>query len=176
MARSLYSISPSPGPGPLSPSFSDDSSDIDGAPSALTDFHHQAAVKHSSSCPASPTRGGPPPPPLDLVTCQWEDCGSAFDDLAIFIRHLHEGTSPFPSLGLFPTFRQAPSPFFSLLPADHIGVHKSNYTCEWATCARRGLPQTSRFALISHLRSHTGEKPFTCELPGTSKPSSPTPP
>jgi hypothetical protein len=50
---------------------------------------------------------------------------------------------------------------------DHIGVHKSNYTCEWATCPRRGLAQTSRFALISHIRSHTGEKPFTCTLPGT---------
>ena len=37
-------------------------------------------------------------------------------------------------------------------------MNKSEYTCEWATCARRGLPQTSRSALISHLRSHTGEE------------------
>ncbi|KAH8987197.1 hypothetical protein EDB92DRAFT_1876919 [Lactarius akahatsu] len=143
MARSLYSISPSPGP--LSPSFSDDSSSLDGAPSAFPDYP-DGAQHPANSRPGSPTRGGGPPantaPGPDVVTCQWEDCGAAFDDLSTFIRHLHE---------------------------DHIGVHKSNYTCEWATCTRRGLPQTSRFALISHLRSHTGEKPFTCELPECDK-------
>ncbi|KAI9453932.1 hypothetical protein F5148DRAFT_985367 [Russula earlei] len=146
MARSLYSISPSPGP--LSPSFSDSSSSLDGAPSSFADPHDGA--QPTASRPGSPTvRGGQPAnagpgpgPGLDVVTCQWEDCGAAFDDLSTFIRHLHE---------------------------DHIGVHKSNYTCEWATCTRRGLPQTSRFALISHLRSHTGEKPFTCELPECDK-------
>ena len=40
---------------------------------------------------------------------------------------------------------------------DHIGVHKSNYACGWTACGLRGLPQASRFALISHIRSHTGE-------------------
>ncbi|KAI0274060.1 hypothetical protein BGY98DRAFT_1099239 [Russula aff. rugulosa BPL654] len=141
MARSLSTISPSPGP--CSPSFSDDSSSQDGAPSAFLDVNDPA--QQDPSRPGSPARPGQPVnarPPLDVVTCQWEDCGDAFDDLSTFIRHLHE---------------------------DHIGVHKSNYTCEWATCTRRGLPQTSRFALISHLRSHTGEKPFTCELPECDK-------
>ena len=41
---------------------------------------------------------------------------------------------------------------------DHIGINNSSYACGWTTCVRRGLPQTSRFALISHLRSHIGEK------------------
>ena len=54
--------------------------------------------------------------------------------------------------------------------ADHTGVDNStgNYTCEWATCTHCSLPQTSRFALISHLQSHTNEIPFSCELPSSS--------
>ncbi|KAG6817834.1 hypothetical protein H0H87_001666 [Tephrocybe sp. NHM501043] len=78
----------------------------------------------------------------DSVTCQWEECGQVFTHLPTLIDHVHK---------------------------DHIGVHKSSYTCEWATCSRRGLAQTSRFALVSHIRSHTGEKPFICSLPECDK-------
>ncbi|KAH9939633.1 uncharacterized protein BXZ73DRAFT_43613 [Epithele typhae] len=78
----------------------------------------------------------------DTMTCQWEDCGRVFNHLPTLIDHIHQ---------------------------DHIGVHKSNYTCEWAGCVRRGIAQTSRFALISHIRSHTGEKPFTCSRPECDK-------
>ena len=43
-------------------------------------------------------------------------------------------------------------------PVDHVGIHKPSYACGWTTCVWRGLPQNSRFTLISHIRSHTGEK------------------
>ncbi|KAI0048157.1 hypothetical protein FA95DRAFT_1118052 [Auriscalpium vulgare] len=93
--------------------------------------------------PADPTvpRTGSEPHE-DAVICQWDDCGIAFNHLPTLINHLKE---------------------------DHIGVHKSNYTCEWASCSRRGLAQTSRFALVSHIRSHTGERPFICSRPECDK-------
>ncbi|KAL4072064.1 hypothetical protein J3A83DRAFT_2962657 [Scleroderma citrinum] len=91
---------------------------------------------------ASPGPSASAAEPGDTVTCLWEDCGKVFSHLPTLIKHIH---------------------------GSHIGVHKSNYTCEWATCNRRGLAQTSRFALISHIRSHTGEKPFICSRPECDK-------
>ena len=95
---------------------------------------------------------------VDTVTCLWDDCGIVFTHLPTLIEHIHS-SEPFPP---YPHR----TPMTCILA--HIGVHKSNYTCEWATCNRRGLAQTSRFALISHIRSHTGEKPFICSRPGKS--------
>lgn len=43
------------------------------------------------------------------------------------------------------------------------------YTCQWEGCPRFGIEQPSRFALISHCRTHTGEKPYFCPIPECEK-------
>lgn len=46
------------------------------------------------------------------------------------------------------------------------GSAAASYICMWNGCPRRGKTQGSKFALVAHLRSHTGEKPFTCPRAG----------
>lgn len=47
----------------------------------------------------------------------------------------------------------------------HIVPRQKKYYCEWDGCIRKGQPHTSAYALKAHMRSHTKEKPFMCQLP-----------
>ncbi|CAO3566710.1 unnamed protein product [Mortierella alpina] len=74
--------------------------------------------------------------------CRWKDCGKVLPSIAALVVHLSD---------------------------EHIGWKKTSYMCEWQGCSRRPIAQTTRFALISHMRSHTKHKPYDCPVPECDK-------
>lgn len=100
----------------------------------------------SGSIPSSPVlqpRFEDDDPIHEQVTrCVWDGCpGGDFGNMDKLVEHIHDA---------------------------HIEGRQKRYTCEWEDCTRKSLPHASAYALKSHMRSHTREKPFYCVLPGKS--------
>ncbi|KAF9926130.1 zinc-finger protein [Mortierella alpina] len=69
--------------------------------------------------------------------CLWGDCRQAFPSFDTLTSHLSD---------------------------EHIGMGKSEYVCEWINCDRRGRGFGQRQKAMRHIQTHTGDKPFQCQV------------
>ncbi|KAJ8655326.1 hypothetical protein O0I10_009015 [Lichtheimia ornata] len=76
------------------------------------------------------------------IKCLWKDCGQEFNQVHELTSHLRDV---------------------------HVGSGKPNYRCEWIGCPRNDKPFMKRHKMHTHLRTHTGERPFVCSHPGCTK-------
>ncbi|KAF8677754.1 C2H2-type zinc finger [Rhizoctonia solani] len=82
-----------------------------------------------------------PAPDSQTHTCHWAGCSESFPTSAALTDHLS---------------------------SVHVGRGKAAYDCFWADCTRHGEKNgfSSKQKVLRHLQSHTGHRPFRCEVCG----------
>jgi len=120
------------------------------------------------------------PSATNIGKCEWGNhCGIEFWELEPLVEHIHTGENLFPGypprflktnhnslcVGIAVIVHAFPeeNPHQNNVPLRRVAA---SYICDWQGCPRRGKSQGSKFALVAHLRSHTGEKPFICPRSG----------
>ncbi|KAJ2624890.1 zinc-finger protein [Coemansia spiralis] len=72
-----------------------------------------------------------------LHRCGWTGCGCEYETIDLLTEHLS---------------------------TEHIGSGRSTYVCEWEGCERAGKPFSQRQRALRHIQTHTGVKPFSCQV------------
>ncbi|KAF8909373.1 hypothetical protein CPB84DRAFT_1673452 [Gymnopilus junonius] len=74
----------------------------------------------------------------ELIECRWKDCGKYFNSCDELTLHIN---------------------------TDHIGGGKAHYECFWDQCPRNGNQGfQSKQKISRHVQSHTGHRPFQCNI------------
>ena len=125
-------------PSPSGSISSDTSGEVPNSPS----FAHLAPTHPLSSAYAASQANPDDPEAGDAVQvtrCLWSDCPEPDQcNMDRLVDHIH---------------------------TEHIGLRQKRYSCEWEGCTRKSMLHASGYALKAHMRSHTREKPFYCQLP-----------
>lgn len=96
-----------------------------------------------ASSPSSSSTRIDTPSPLDvqslLCPCRWEGCTASFSAPSLLTAHLN---------------------------TEHVGSGKKTYECHWEGCDRHGLEKcfSSKQKVMRHLQTHSGHRPFKCEI------------
>ncbi|KAJ2341589.1 hypothetical protein GGH92_005748 [Coemansia sp. RSA 2673] len=84
-----------------------------------------------------------PAPVIGRVACAWRDCSAEFASTYLLASHL--------SLAHI-----SPDP-------------QANHSCQWQSCPQYKVPAPTRYDMILHLRTHTGDRAYLCPFDGCDK-------
>ncbi|KAI0322812.1 hypothetical protein OF83DRAFT_1048653 [Amylostereum chailletii] len=109
--------------------------------SPLAEASHIHSIQHMPSPPQSLegiASDGFPAEGLDPCFCRWQDCGLAFGSVDDLTTHITTA---------------------------HVGGGKAHYDCFWTECTRNGEKGfSSKQKICRHIQSHTGHRPFQCQV------------
>lgn len=99
------------------------------------------------------------------LKCYWESCSETVEDLLKHLTSQH-------LMGLWLVCRwincnkrfEGFSTLTNHVSEDHVGSGKSEYECYWVSCDRQGKVFTQRQKIMRHIQTHTGAKPYQCQV------------